>query len=154
MKLEQLESMPFPKDFVDTVRAEAVCRFLHHSLIDPTTTLQKVKVLDAQYLEDDFTHVFTWHREFIGGAKDGLTEWVDIRIEKDDDLKTWLFFLAVSGMVWVEKYGHGGSQPYLKAWARFRVLTMGQTIDLITCKAGEFLTPKDYMDYALRRPPR
>jgi hypothetical protein len=153
MNLQKLESMPFPKDFVDSVRAEAVCRFLHHSLIDPTTTLQKVKVLDAQYLEEDFTHVFTWHREFIGGAKDGLTEWADIRIEKDDDLKIWLFFLAVSGMVFVEKYGNGGLQPYLKAWSRFRVMTMGQTRDLITCKAGEFLCDSHFM-YMLRWIPR
>ena len=152
MNLQKLESMPFPKDFVDTVRAEAVCRFLHHSLIDPTTTLQKVKVLGAQYLEDDFTHVFAWHREFIGGAKDGLTEWVDIRIEKDDDLKTWLFFLAVSGVACLEMYGHGG-ESYLRAWSRFRGRTKGQTIDLITCKAGEFICDQGFM-YMLRQPPR
>lgn len=151
MKLQQLESMPFPKDFVDSVRAEAVCRFLHHSLIDPTTTIQKAKVLDAQYLEDDFTHVFTWAYEYLEGAKDGLTEWSDIRFDKPDDLKTWLFFLACAGMPEVEGYGHGG-QSYLKAWSHFRVRTMGQTMALITCSAGVFICDQGFM-YMLRRPP-
>lgn len=144
MKLQQLESMPFPKDFASFVQGEAIRRFVYHSLHEPTCTIKKVKVLDAQYLEDDFTHVFTWQHEYMEGAKDGLSEWSDIRFDKPDDLKTWLFFLACAGMPGVEKYGHGG-ESYLKAWSHFRVRTMGQTMALITCSAGVFLYPHNLM---------
>lgn len=144
MKLQQLEKMPFPKEFASFVQGEAIRRFVYHSLHEPTCTVKKVKVLDAQYLEDDFTHVFTWQHEYMEGAKDGLSEWSDIRFDKPDDLKTWLFFLACAGVPGVEKYGHGG-ESYLKAWSHFRVRTMGQTMALITCSAGVFLYPHNLM---------
>lgn len=142
MNLQELERMPFPKDFVYAMKVEAICNFMHNSLHEPSSIVQKVKVLDAQYLENDFTHVFTWHREYLGGPKDGFTEWRDIPIEKPDDLKTWLFFLACAGMANVDLHGLGGL-TYLKAWSFFRVRTMGKTMALITCKAGEFLYPHD-----------
>jgi hypothetical protein len=145
MNIEQLEEIPFPKEFEGSIHPKVLDGFLCESLANSKVIRDIVKVTDALYMElDQPTFIFKY--EYIGGPLDGEIHTKLHSIRTEDDLKVWMFWLAFAGMLGVERFGAGGIS-YRKAWAKFKFFYHNQKMAMLSSSSGEFVTPLKYVTH-------